>query len=338
MRRADMTVFSNYVIEEGSEYNQLACEVLIKPSTKYTELKILSGYASPDAAYSHYTAMSKILHGRKQPKIELVCGMTAVEGVSYYDHQGFKKFSSEQESFKCEYVKKTCPPSHVKLYIWYKNGKPQKAFIGSANYSLNSFFLTNKREALCEIDPIDADDYFQGYGECLIDCNNPSVEEYVRIGMKPKRRSPKTDITENSVTLSLLNTRTREVPERSGLNWGQRPEEHRDPNQAYIAIPRSIIQAKPDFFPPKKVTFKVITDDEQVLFCAVSGNKINEPPKQFETTYSNAELGAYFRKRLGIESGKNVTTRDLRQYGRSDVKLTKINEDTYYLDFSKPTE
>lgn len=336
MRGHKMTVFSNYVIEDGKEYNQLACEVLINPSTEYTELKILSGYASPDAAFSHFTAMEKVLHGRKMPKIELICGMSAREGVSYLDHEGFKKISSEVESFNCKYMKKTCPPSHVKLYIWYKNGVPKRAFIGSANYSLGSFFMTNKKEALSFCDPVEADEYFQAYGECLIDCMNPDVNEFVNIGLKPKKRSSKAKESKNSITLTLLNTRTREVPERSGLNWGQRPEVHRDPNQAYIAIPRSVVQSKPDFFPPKKVAFKVITDDEQILFCTVSGNKLNEPPKQFETTYNNAELGKYFRKRLGLPSGAIVTTRDLRLYGRSDIELTKINDDTYYLDFSKP--
>ncbi|WP_429825099.1 hypothetical protein [Brevibacillus laterosporus] len=45
-------------------------------------------------------------------------------------------------------------------------------------------------------------------------------------------------------------------------------------------------------------------------------------------------LGKYFRKRLGVPFGTKVKTEHLRQYGRDSVAFYKINDETFYLDFS----
>ena len=45
------------------------------------------------------------------------------------------------------------------------------------------------------------------------------------------------------------------VPDRSGLNWGQRPG--RNENQAYLAVPSDI--QKSNFFPEPKIISTVVT-------------------------------------------------------------------------------
>ena len=56
--------------------------------------------------------------------------------------------------------------------------------------------------------------------------------------------------------------------------------------------------------------------------------------KAITTPASNAQLGEYFRNRLGLANGANVHTSDLKAYGRTDVVFYKIDDEQYYMDFS----
>ena len=73
-------------------------------------------------------------------------------------------------------------------------------------------------------------------------------------------------------------------------------------------------------------------DDKKSFDCKVS----QTGRKAITSTNSNAELGLYFRKRLGLESGAFVTKDDLLKYGRTDFILKKLDPETFYLDFRKP--
>jgi hypothetical protein len=116
------------------------------------------------------------------------------------------------------------------------------------------------------------------------------------------------------------------VPFSSGLNWGQRPG--RDKNQAYLSVPASL--QKSGFFPDVGVTFKVETDDGSVWQCA----RRQANGKAIHTIESNAIMGLYFRKRLGIQPKDFVVIAHLLNYGRSSVDFYKISERSYILDFN----
>ena len=45
-------------------------------------------------------------------------------------------------------------------------------------------------------------------------------------------------------------------------------------------------------------------------------------------------MGLYFRHRLNVPEGMNITKEDMEHYGRTDVDFYKIDEETYYMDFS----
>ncbi len=110
-----------------------------------------------------------------------------------------------------------------------------------------------------------------------------------------------------------------------GLNWGQRPG--RNPNQAYIPVPAPI--GRSGFFPDRPKKFNVITDDGQSFVMVrqqVKGKGITTPN-------SNATIGEYFRRRIGVPSGQYVTRADLDNYGRTDVTFIKVNEKTFFLYF-----
>lgn len=116
------------------------------------------------------------------------------------------------------------------------------------------------------------------------------------------------------------------VPQRSGLNWGQRPG--RDENQAYLSVPAYIQRS--GFFPDRGEPFIVECDDGEILKCVRS----QDNGKAIETSGNNSILGIYFRKRLNVRPGYLVTIDHLYRYGRISVDIRYINDYKYYLDFS----
>jgi hypothetical protein len=128
------------------------------------------------------------------------------------------------------------------------------------------------------------------------------------------------------VDLSLLSKGA--VPKRSGLNWGQR--DGRDPNQAYLSVPRKIHRDNTEFFPSLAKPFLIITDDGKMVNCVMA--QANR--KGIHTKEKNSIMGAYFRHRLGMKDGAFVMKDDLIRYGRDSVRIYKIDDETYYLDFS----
>jgi hypothetical protein len=128
------------------------------------------------------------------------------------------------------------------------------------------------------------------------------------------------------VKISLLSSRTGEVQNKGGLNWGQRPG--REPNQAYIQLPPDVYNS--DFFPRAPQCFTVVTDDNKIFICRRAEK--DEQGQTIHTPQNNSYLGEYFRNRLGLANGAFVTRNDLERYGRTDVIFYKVG-DEYYMDF-----
>lgn len=306
-------------------------KILIEPAKICNQLNILSGYASSAMANKHILALPE------KVSVNLVVGMVPSDGIGRGNHNGFKALDAEAARFKCNYMISQ-PAVHVKSYIWLKNGEPKIAFTGSGNYSQNAFF-GGTVESFASDDPIQCSKLFQTSFNKSLNClasdienkikfydefykRNCTIKVFEKVSAKKKHKLAK---MLDGVDLSLLNSRTGQTHNQSGLNWGKRPG--REPNQAYIPIPSSI--ARSGFFPDRAIHFTLITDDGQSFDCAVAqgGNKA------IHTTRSNSLLGKYFRERLGLPFGKFVTKEHLHNYGRTDVKIYKIDDETYYMDF-----
>ena len=75
----------------------------------------------------------------------------------------------------------------------------------------------------------------------------------------------------------------------------------------------------------------MLTDDgKRIIFTRAS--KV-EGGAQLQTPENNSIFGKYLRDRLGVPYGKEITTDDLYNYGRTDVSIIKM-EDRYFFDFS----
>lgn len=318
-------------------------ELLIKPAKEgCNRLCIVSGYATSAMAFHHLDYLKK---SEKNVQIELIVGMCPLDGLSLSNHRGFQQLMQNDfpNNFTCSYVMKP-PPAHSKVYSWLSDNIPTYGFIGSANYTQLAF-ATRQREAADQCDPRHASDYFNSLITDTIYCTHPDAENFVQIyndnyhltrkkilEILPELDEKLTQATDfptglPSVTVSFLD-RSGNLPTRSGLNWGQRPEVGREPNQAYIPLSSNICNS--DFFPLRKVHFTVLTDDSKVLICT----RAQDNGKAIHTPHNNSLIGEYFRNRLGVPFGNPVTKADLLTYGRTDVTFYKIDDETYFMDYS----
>lgn len=308
-------------------------EILVKPVRQLgaTELLIVSGYASASMAYRHLAIPEIRGNGIK---VQLIIGMAQSEGISLADHNMFKEIEGT-EPFECHYRIER-PSVHSKVYVWMSDGAPVKAFVGSANYTEQGFISNRQENALTdEGSPRSAYDYFLDTLKGTMEISHDDIDQHVRF--YTHGREYQGGDGDDCVTVSLLASRGQwknEVPPRSGLNWGQRPEHKRNSNQAYIQIGAKL--GRTGFFPARPQRFTVITDDG-LSFEAVRAQKsprIDSGGDAIETPQGNHILGAYFRARLGVQGGALVTRQHLENYGRTDVTFCKLEDETYQMDFS----
>lgn len=324
--------------------DKLYKKALVDPvSAGADELFIVSGYATSAMAFHHLNNLKTVLH--KDVKVNLIVGMCSLDGLSVSNHRGFKKIMEEDfaGSFSCSYVT-NLPPVHSKVYSWCKKGKPVVGLIGSANYTQTAFYGKN-RECLTDADPARCLKYYNSLVRDTIWCTHNDAETQIAIYADAKfARYKRPSKAEEAVPVGaaapkiagvprvkvsfLANDGT--LPQRSGLNWGQRPELRRNPDQAYIKLPADVYNT--DFFPAIGLHFMVQTDDGKMLTCS----RAQQNGKAIHTPHNNSLIGQYFKNRLGLREGAVVKKEDLTAYGRTDVDFYKIEDETYYMDFSKP--
>ena len=315
--------------------DKLFDEILLKPARAGANvLHIVSGYATAAMASNHLAQLTAI---NNNISVNLIIGMTPLDGLSITNHKGFIELSKNFgiERFSCSYLIGK-PPAHSKVYSWFKNDKPFQGYLGSANYTQKAFSIY-QRELMEITDPVAGREYFNLISPQTIYCDNLEADSSILIySTKDKEPisatgKPATELSQTqdsqNVLISLLGNQGN-LPTRSGLNWGQRPEAKREPNQAYIRVPANI--AKSNFFPDRAIQFTILTDDDKILICAVA----QDGDKAIHSTLNNSQIGEYFRRRLGVANGKLITRDDLAKYGRTDLSFYKIDDETYFMDFS----
>ena len=300
--------------------------VLLHPLSKHNadRLTIVSGYASASMLSHH---LAELNESGGNPMIDLTIGMASVDGIASAQHNAYQRFNERSDqNVRCRYYTKNSSV-HAKVYVWSRLKQPVVAFAGSANYTHSGFRRGNRIEVMTEVSADSAYEFCRKIHGGSQLCLAESIYELIQVHAPTTsiRSSIEVPRAGDSVRLSFLIKETNETPKRSGLNWGQRPD--RQPNEAYIPIPSDIY--KTGFFPPIGERFIVQTDDHETMeFVRAQSNG-----KALHTPESNSLMGLYFRSRLGVPSGEYVTLEHLVQYGRTDVKFIKIDEETYFMDF-----
>lgn len=319
-------------------------EVLIKPVIQGADkLLIVSGYATSAMAFHH---LEQLRNKKKSIEIKLIVGMTIQDGLSLSNHRGFQQLVEKdyEDKFFCSYIFSR-PAVHSKVFVWLENDKPKLAFTGSANYTQNAF-IRKQKEVLAECNSEIAFDYFQEISKDTIYCNHIDADNLIQVfSDKQYKRKPIIDTVpeqrEQLQTVSTIDNLNElenvctsfldndgNLPKISGLNWGFRPSRRIKNNEAYIRLPSTIYHT--DFFPPIKSHFTVYTDDNKILICS----RAQQNGKAIHTPHNNNLIGEYFRYRLNVPLGQLVLKEDLEKYGRTDVCFYKVDDETYYMDFS----
>lgn len=142
------------------------------------------------------------------------------------------------------------------------------------------------------------------------------------------------------IILPLYSTRDGKVPEKSGLNQWNASGRARHPDEVYIPIPSWIHTTFPDFFtfsksyyPGKSAKnspiFDVELPNQKIMQCKVAqqgGKALMSNP--------NKELGHWIlREVLHIKEGTLVTIEMLNEIGIDSVKISKMTDNHYILDF-----
>lgn len=299
--------------------------------TPYSEgkrkLKILAAYASP-------TFIHHILYALEKVDIELTIGMIKQDPITIWEHKQYLKMANSTKRLNVQYYMGD-KPIHSNIILWEEISffDEPLAFIGSANFTRNGYI--NYQETMIKVEPQEALNTFPR--EQLLNFKTPYIEETMefayQVGHTTRIDTPAVArVVQNSKpSVDLLLTtieNPRKIHSTAGLNWGQRPG--REPNQTYIPVPRKVHTTNPNFFPEKKIEFTLITDDGESFVCVMA----QDNNKAIETCHDNSILGKYFRNRLGVSLGDFVTIDHLDNYGRNYITIYKINEETYFMDFS----
>ncbi len=299
-------------------------------------LYAVSGFSSPAMASYHLEALKK--EGGDSVHIKLLVGMGVRNGISKVERDGFLRLAEENPNIDARYVVGNFPV-HSKIYAWYKDASPVAGFAGSANYTQMAF-IGRQREILSPVSAEDGKRYFDEIFPDSVDLEDYRVNDLLvqprpSLTVDSSQEASSSVTFVDKVTISFLDRSGKLPLGASGLNWGQR--DRREPNQAYIKIPVDIIRKR--FFPEKAFHFLVLTDDGKELICHTAQNSSVDPTlgKAIHTPQNNSFLGLYFRNRLGLTNGQKITIQDLLRYGRTDVTFSKIDDETYYMDFSKPS-
>lgn len=295
------------------------------------ELIVLSGYLGP----------SPVARLEQLPfNSTVIYGMYGSEGIKPTLHHSLLKIQNSIDNLDVFYSQL---PVHSKCYAWRRRGEIIHALVGSANFSTNGL-STPFREVLAET----TYDTFRPLNAYIQHVLNNSIS-CLEIG---KERMVENVVNLEFCSMTLLG-RDGEVQNAAGLNWGQNPNNHTTPNDAYIPIRAEHIRAYQHLFPPKQLNpqhvdgrgrlqrhndaIEIIWDDGLTMEGLFEGSQPVEGviyPKQISSFPIKAQLGEYIRSRIGVPLGQPVRRHHLERYGRTDITVSLLAEGVYKFDFS----
>jgi len=319
-------------------------------------LEIVTGFTDCDMINTHILQLQGE-QGRKGKYnrhiyVDVILGMYKGSGLNANKHTNIIKTLNQLNSIKpnnlhinLRYVYRNANV-HSKTYVWLRGNEPVKAFVGSANYSIYAF--QNRREVMTDCPAKDVSEYYDSLLEDTIDCFDKDLLSKIKFSNKVisaeelelgklenityeelKKRTP-IDVIE----VSWLES-SGKVGEVSGPNWGFRSQKYnRNRDEAYI--PYNSKDRKDGFFPGRMhesdkncKLFKAFTPDMGMMYMRVA----QQNNKGIQTAESNALLGKWMRRRMGVPDKAFVTLDDFKRYKRSKVKFSKYADDLFIMEF-----
>lgn len=308
----------------------------------------------------HWGEMSKFTPTSTTPKIHLLVGMARDGAVSITTHEILKGWVKASHGYlDIRYPDpRVSPLVHTKLYAWAQNGSFDIAYAGSANLSTDGLNIgrdaseCQQENILVPVSVEYAENYIDTLFGASLSCTDPVVDSLFTFPEAPSDvlankslppvpplPEPETEREErlkdfSSIKLYLYSHAGKGSSYNcgSGINWGLR-DVRANKDEAYFAVPANIGQS--NFFPVKNTPIVVHCDDGEDLIMRVASG--SDRCGKDMSTIPNSELGSYIRKRMGLDEGTKVGIRELLDYGRTYVTITRTSEGNYYLDFSPET-
>lgn len=278
-------------------------EILFIPARKDGEacnhLKIVTAFTDVERISSH---LIKLFDGRNKEyvsgiKVDIILGMTKGTGLTQKKHDKIcsliKRLNSVSgmPQISCNYIVEG-KQVHSKVYVWCRGRKAIEAFNGSANYTMNAFFV--RRECMDACNPKEANHYFNSLLPDTINCFDGQIKDKVSFSSKKNVEDDVADTNlenlswENyraiepvdTLEVSLLKADSSDTGYGSGVNWGIRKNGYkRNRNQAYI--PYNVADHKDGFFPDVNAdgtypVFKVVTKELYAVHGKIEQNSMKQ--------------------------------------------------------------
>jgi hypothetical protein len=197
--------------------------------------------------------------------------------------------------------------------ITFDDGKHEYSFFLSKSTLMKRFLTTNFVDEF-EIDIIE----------------NPLTILYDTFGGLSQPHISLGKGIEDSVYLPLY-SKGYKVAERSGLNQWNAQGRVRNANEVYIPIPAEIHKYKPNFFPQRDIIFQLHLPHGKVLDA-----KVCQDNSKALMSNPNSALGKWILRDLfRLEEGQLVTIERLLLYGIDSVRVDKLDDVTYEINFAK---
>ncbi|HFU75589.1 MAG TPA: NgoFVII family restriction endonuclease [Arcobacter sp.] len=123
----------------------------------------------------------------------------------------------------------------------------------------------------------------------------------------------------------------KKVYEKSGLNQWNAQGRVRNPDEIYIPIPKKFYDLKPSFFPGRDIVFSLKLPNKETIsakVCQENGKVLMSNP--------NKKLGKWLlRDIFKLEEGTLVTNELLNIYGIDSVRIDKISDSEYEINFAR---
>lgn len=318
-------------------------KIIEEPAKFSDELVIVSGYGSA-------SFLKDVIQRIPRHRIKLILGMTP-QGISRDNFEEFQKLNSSENIEILFQIEE--PPTHMKIYQWYKGGKPNYSFLGSANFSHSGFEVQN--EILATSDK-DFDKIISDIELLCLKCTDEKITDFIKVYDEEEYKKIENikeilgeygneELEPKSIPDSFRPKkfiRTPSVPSRQrvnvnlilendssfhskGLNiWNREGKSEKD---SYINISRNY-RVLDEFF-PKSEPVELETNDGLNFWVERRG------PYGKELVILNEETNFYdyFSRRLELDTRRPISYADLKAYGRTDVEITKIGNNRFKLDF-----
>lgn len=353
-------------LDHDFEYNVLY-EPALKAGDACNELQIVTGYTDCEMISRHLLTLHDGL-GRNgiyssAIKIQIILGMYKGAGITLSKHNKIQTTLNRINTISphiqtsCRYIYQD-KEVHSKVYAWLKDGIPIKAYAGSANYTMNAFKF--RREIMVDCESKAASKYYSSLLPDTIDCFEPNATMLLELENSYQKQDEETseynyenlsyELLMKKPPLDVLKvswlTEKGTVGTTSGPNWGIRQKPgyfdkngkwtlyKRDPNQAYIPYNKS--NQKTGFFPDRVhpddkncPMFKAVTKNDGIFYMRMA----QDNNKALHSAESNALLGKWLRKTLGVPSGAPVRLEDFKRYGKTEITFYKYADDVFVMDF-----